>query len=166
MGRPAVRWVSPPEVGALASLDVLGQEAWIALSASSFSPLPAATLITQLTPEALEQVTPLLEQANAQENPESFTEGDYTFYQLPIEDADPIQVIAYAQADDLLMLSTNPDVLRGVLRRLGGADEPNFANSEGYSQTLSSLDSGTFYGYLDYVGIAAAAEPLLAGLRL
>ena len=154
---------SSDELGALFSLEVLGQEAWIALSASSFSPLPAATLITQLTPEGAEQVTPLLEQANAQENPESFTEGDYTFYQLPIEDADPVQVIAYAQADDLLMLSTNPDVLRGVLRRQGGADEPNFADSEGYSQTLGTFDSGTLYGYLDYAGIADTAEPFAQG---
>ncbi len=153
----------PSEVDALLSLEVLGQEAWIALSASSFSPLPAATLITQLTPEAVEQVGPLLEQANAQENPESFTEGDYTFYQLPIEDADPIQVVAYAQADDLLMISTNPEVLRGVLRRLGGAGEPNFAESEGYAQTLGTLENGTFYGYLDYAGIADVAEPFSQG---
>ena len=152
------------ELGALLSLEVLGQEAWIALSASSFSPLPAATLITQLTPEAVEQVGPLLEQANAQENPESFTEGDYTFYQLPIEDADPIQVVAYAQADDLLMISTNPETLRGALRRLGGASEPNFAESEGYAQTLGTLESGTFYGYLDYAGIADVAEPFSQGL--
>ena len=151
------------ELGALLSLEVLGQEAWIALSASSFSPLPAATLITQLTPEAVEQVGPLLEQANAQENPESFTEGDYTFYQLPVEDADPIQVVAYAQADDLLMISTNPEVLRGVLRRLGGGGEPNFAESEGYAQTLGTLENGTFYGYLDYAGIADVAEPFSQG---
>ena len=153
----------PEEVGSLFSLEVLGQEAWIGLSASSFSPLPAATLITQLTPDAVEQVTPLLEQANAQENPETMTEGDYTFYQLPLEDADPVQVVAYAQADDLLLISTNPEVLRGVLRRLGGADEPNFADAEGYTQTLSDLESGTFYGYLDYAGIADAAEPFAQG---
>ncbi len=152
------------ELGALLSLEVLGQEAWIALSASSFSPLPAATLVTQLTPEAVEQVGPLLEQANAQENPESFTEGDYTFYQLPTPDADPIQVVAYAQADDLLMISTNPEVLRGVLRRLGGASEPNFAESEGYAQTLGTLSGGTFYGYLDYAGIADVAQPFSQGL--
>lgn len=153
----------PEEVGSLFSLEVLGQEAWIALSASSFSPLPAATLVTQLTPEAVEQVTPLLEQANAQDNPETLTEGDYTFYQLPIEDADPVQVVAYAQADDLLLISTNPEVLRGVLRRLGGADEPNFADADGYTQTLSDLESGTFYGYLDYAGIADVAEPFAQG---
>ena len=153
----------PDEVGALLSLEVLGQEAWIALSASSFSPLPAATLITQLTPEAVEQVGPLLEQANAQESPETLTEGDYTFYQLPIQDADPIQVVAYAQADDLLMISTNPETLRGVLRRLGGASEPNFAESEGYAQTLGTLESGAFYGYLDYAGIADVAEPFSQG---
>ncbi len=152
------------ELDALLSLEVLGQEAWISLSASSFSPLPAATLITQLTPEAVEQVGPLIEQANAQENPETLTEGDYTFYQLPIENADPVQVVAYAQADDLLMISTNPEVLRGVLRRLGGASEPNFAESEGYAQTLGTLESGTFYGYLDYAGIADVAEPFGRGL--
>ena len=85
--------------------DLLGQDAWINLSASSFNPIPAVTLITRLSDEAASAVQEELDdnQTMMGEDVETLTEGDYTFYQEGVEDADPIQVVAYALADDLLM---------------------------------------------------------------
>ena len=145
--------------------DFLGQDAWINLSASSFNPIPAVTLITRLSDEAASAVQGELDdhqtiQTLTGEDVETLTEGDYTFYQERVEDADPIQVVAYALADNLLMLSTNPDTLRGVLRQLGGSEDPSFVDSEGYANTLGRLESGTLYAYIDYAQIADAVAPL------
>lgn len=149
-----------------ASLDVFGQEAWIGLSAAPYSPVPAAVLLTRLTPEGSEQVQALLEDPELEAGAEVQTleESGYAFSQVTLEADGPVQVVAYALADDLLVLSTNPDELRGVLRRLGGADEPNFSSSEGFESTLGTLDAGTFYGYLDYARIAEVLAPYSQGL--
>ena len=142
----------------LGSLEVLGQEAWIALSASSFSPLPALTLLTRVTPEGAKRVRALLAETGTQ-NTEELEESGTPFFQIPLDGAEPLQVLAYALTDDLLALSTNPDELRGVLRRLAGADEPNFAGVQGYEDTLATLGSGTFYSFFDYARIAEVAAP-------
>ncbi len=148
---------------ALGTLEVLGQEAWIALSASSFSPLPALTMVTHVTPEGAEQVRALLAEAGTQ-NAEELEESGTPFFQIPLEGAEPLQVLAYTLTDDLLALSTNPDELRGVLRRLAGADEPNFAETQGYKDTLATLDGGTFYSFFDYTRVAEVASPYAQSL--
>ena len=142
----------------LTSLDVLGQEAWIALSASPYSPLPALTLVTRVTPAGAEKVQALLDKAGT-EGVETLQESGATFYQLELKGVEPLQVLAYTLTDDLLALSTNPDELRGVLRRYEGADEPNFETGDPYQSTLSTLRKGTFYGFLDYARIAEVAAP-------
>lgn len=147
----------------LGSLEVLGQEAWIALSASSFSPLPALTMITRVTPEGAEQVRALLAEADTQ-NVEELEESGTPFFQIPLEGVEPLQVLAYTLTDDLLALSTNPDELRGVLRRLAGADEPNFASAQGYGDTLEGLDDGTFHSFFDYARIAEVVAPYAQNL--
>ena len=148
----------------LGSLEVLGQEAWIALSASSFrAHFPALTMITRVTPEGAEQVRALLSEAGTK-NTEELEESGTTFFQIPLNGAEPLQVLAYALTDDLLVLSTDPDELRGVLRRLGGADEPNFAGVQGYKDTLATLDDGTFYSFFDYARIAEVAAPYAQNL--
>lgn len=145
------------------SPDVLGQEAWIALSASSFSPLPALTLVTQVTPEGAERVQALLDEAGT-DGVETLEESGATFYQVPIPDAEPLQVLAYTLTDDLLAVSTNPDELRGILRRHAGADEPNFRAAEGYQNTLQTLGEGTFYGFFNYARVADVVAPYAQNL--
>ena len=157
----ALENLSPDEqqtLETLSSLGVLGQEAWIALSASPYSPLPALTLVTRVTPAGAEKVQALLDKAGT-EGVETLQESGATFYQLELQDAEPLQVLAYTLTDDLLALSTNPDELRGVLRRYEGADEPNFAAGDPYQSTLGTLRKGTFYGFLDYARIAEVAAP-------
>lgn len=145
------------------SPDVLGQEAWIALSASSFSPLPALTLVTRVTPAGAERVQALLDEAGT-DGVETFQESGATFYQIPVPDAEPLQVVAYTLTDDLLALSTNPDELRGLLRRQAGADEPSFATSEGFSNTLQPLGEGTFYGFFNVARVADVVAPYAQNL--
>ena len=142
----------------LTSLDVLGQEAWIALSASPYSPLPALTLVTRVTPAGAKKVQALLAKADTQ-GVQTLEESGATFYQLELKGVEPLQVLAYTLTDDLLALSTNPDELRGVLRRYEGADEPNFETGKPYQSTLGTLRQGTFYSFLDYARIAEVAAP-------
>lgn len=139
------------------SLEVFGQEAWIAVSVTPFNPLPALTLLTRVTPDGAERVRAQLEAAEL--NTEAFEESGTPFFQLPLEGGGPVSVVAYALADDLLVLSTNPDELRGVLRRHAGADEPSLATAESYRSTLETLESGTFYSFFDYAQLAEAAAP-------
>lgn len=146
-------------LGTLASLDVLGQEAWIALSASTVSPLPALTLVTRVTPEGAEKVQALLDSAGGDQPVQELEESGIPFSQLQLENDSPVQVLAYSLSDDLLALSSNPDELRGVLRRYAGADEPNFLSSQGYSSTLGTLEAGTFYSFFNYARIADVAAP-------
>ncbi len=143
----------------LGLLDLVGREAWIALSASSFNPLPALTLLARLSPEASAQVAAALSEETTKAGVEALTEGDYTFYQETLEGDTPVQVLAYAQADDVLMLSTNPDTLRAALRQLGGSQDPNFTRSAGYAAGLGSAQAGNFYAYLDYAQVADTLAP-------
>ncbi|HEV2126469.1 MAG TPA: hypothetical protein VGW38_27235, partial [Chloroflexota bacterium] len=146
-------------------LDLIGQEAWIGLSAASFNPLPALTLLARLSPEASFQVSAQLAEEISKAEVETLTEGAYTFYQQTLEDAAaPVQVLAYAHIDDLLMLSTNPDTLRAALRQLGGSQDPNFTRGAGYGATLGALEAANFYAYLDYAQVANTLAPYAQSL--
>lgn len=146
----------------LATNDLIGQEAWISISISATNPLPVVTLVTRLSGDALPAARDLLAESNYEAERR---EGDYTFYEMIVEDPDvPTQILAYSLADDVLALSSNPDALRGVLRRLSGANEPNFVSSQGYESTLGQLSSGNLYGYLDYAQVASSLQPLGQGL--
>ncbi len=148
----------------LTLLDVVGQEAWIAVSASSFNPLPAVTLLARVSPEASARVAELIAEASSGADVEQLMEGETPFFQQTMASEDESgQTLAYAQVGDLLALSSNPDTLRGVLRQLNGADEPNFVSSGGYAQTIGALDAGNLYGYLDYAQVARVLEPFAGG---
>ena len=154
----------PQELADIAPLDLFGQEAWLSVSVSSFNPMPAVTVVSRVSASAASELGAALQESAAQEGATTVTEGDVTIYQFPldVEDA-PLQVMAVAQADDVFALSSNPEVLRGVLRRLAGANEPGFTQSEGYEQTLAPLGSGNAYFYLDMQRLAEALRPLANG---
>ena len=145
----------------LEALDIIGQDAWIALSASSFNPLPALTLLATVSPDASATVSEII----AEQNLEELEESGYTFYQQNLNDPEfPVQVLAFAQDGDTLMISTNPDTLRGVLRQLGGTSDPGFSSSEGYSSSLGTLEDATFTGYLDFSQVVSVIAPYAQGL--
>jgi len=144
-------------------LDVFGSEAWLSVSVSSFNPFPVITLATVLEPNALDALAPLIAEGAA--NGETLQEGNYTFYTMFLEDPDaPVQRIAYGVADDVLLLSSNPDTLRGLLRQAGGSTEAALMDTDGYQGTLGSLAAGNFYGYLNYAAVAQAVRPFASGL--
>ncbi len=154
----------PEELKGIGPLDLMGNEAWISLSISRFNPLPVLTLISQLSDKAAAQFDTALTKALSGEGIETETEGSMTFYQQLItsEKAPPIPLV-FAKEGNLLMLSTHPDTMRGVLRQLQGSKDPSFADTEAYQKTLAKLE-GNFMGYLDYAQLPAALSTYTKGL--
>lgn len=137
----------------------LNHEAWLSASASSYNPLPAILLLAQMDETTLEEVSEMLAEA---EPADSFTEGDYSFYQAAGEE-DDVQLF-YALADDVLLLSSSPDVLRGSLRQVAGSEDPSFVDSDGYNLTLTTMpDDAYLYSYIDYAQVATLANPYVQG---
>ena len=168
---PDVDTALPPSLEGLDALDVIGQDAWITVSASQFNPIPAVTLVARMSPDATSALADLIAAEAGAPGVQELSEGGITFWvmQLEMEDA-PVQVVAYAQADGVTMLSSNPDVLRGVLRRLSGSGEPGFTTTEAYASSLGTIGEGAFTSFLD-LGVAADlaaqfATPFAAGMGL
>ena len=153
----------PEELRGLSPLDVIGRDTWIAVSASSFNPLPTVTVLTRTSPQAQAAFEQLLSRESQSEEVQTLTEGEFTFYLLAGDSGLPGVTFAYAQQGDLLMLSSNPETLRGVLRQLGGNPEPSFTSSAAYAGTLGKLGNGNILSYLDYRQIARIASPLAQG---
>lgn len=154
----------PEALQALEPLDLLGQEAWLALSLSSFNPLPSVTALARTTPAATQAFAEAIADTAADEGVQRFSESGVEFFLLPLEANDsPFSALAYAQVGDLLMLSTNPDTLRGVLRRFGGSESGGFGESATYTATLGSLPDGHFFTFLDLAAASAALSPLAQG---
>lgn len=138
-------------------LDIVGQEAWISLSASRSNPIPGMTLLSKLSPAAASKFQQVITEESAQA--ETLTEGNFNFYVLTDNSSEAFNTVAYSLQNDILMLSTNPDVLRGLLRQLGGSKDPNFTSSALYAQTLGQYSQANAYGYLDFSAIIKIAAP-------
>lgn len=143
-------------------LDMFGTEAWISASATSSNPLPSVTLLTKLTPEVSEQFASVIAEENPKQNAQTLTEGDLEFY--TVEDSSSGEntvptTFAYALHRDILMLSSNPETLRGVLRQLGGSSDPNFTTAGGYQSSLATFEEGNAYSYLDLPVVADFLAP-------
>lgn len=154
-GMPAV----PPALEGLGVLDLLGQEAWLAVSASPFSPLPALTLIARPSDAGREAFSEAIADATARAGVEQRAESGATFYTFvpAAPDDDLLGVpIAYAQSGGLLVVSTDPEIVRFVLRADAGGDDPTLADTTTYA-ALEELGPGQVMGLLD-------AEPLVRGL--
>ena len=144
----------------LDAMDFLGQEAWFAVSASKFNPIPATTIILRLSPKAVKPVFTSLEKESQAEGVEKLAEGKYSFYQSKIESEDsPVQNVSYALIDDLVIFSSDTDVMRSILRQMAGSSDPNFMASEGYGNSLAQLGNANFYSYVDYGAIASLVKP-------
>lgn len=152
----------------LSVYDLVGQEAWLDLAALPANPLPVFTFVTKLSPKAQSAIQKFISDLNAEHGAkvQKLQEGKTTFYELTVEDEDsPFQVVAYAEVNDLLIVSTNPNVLRGALRRLNGSNEPSLVDAQGYQDTVGKLKSGNFYGYSNFSAIAKALTPLAQSLN-
>jgi len=154
-------------------LDLIGGELWLTVSASSFNPLPAVTLVARLNAAGQAVVDELLAEGTSRGETTVFTEGAVTFYVAALlddtEDGElgvPAEfgALAWARAGDLLTVSSNPDVLRGVLRRYQGASEPNLTANTAFNDTVGSLSAGNFYFYLDMATVVTIASPFANGM--
>jgi hypothetical protein len=150
----------PEALADLELLDLVGREAWLALSISPFNPLPTLTLVASVDDAVGARFDAVLADAAEEPGAQRLTEGDTRFVAL-VRDGVPL---AAARRGDLLVLATNPEVLRGVLRLAQGGNEPGFSDGAGYQSTLATLAPGQFYGFLDLQPVARAVTPLASGL--
>lgn len=152
-------------------LDLVGQELWLTVSASSFNPLPAVTLVATMNEAGRAVVQAMFDDASRGSEVTSLTEGNATFHviQPDIEAGDSDfgsslgMVVAYGVIDDLVVVSSNPDVTRGVLRRYQGADEPNLTGNAGFAATVGALGDGDVYTFLDLPAVVEVVQPFAAG---
>ena len=149
----------PPALDGLEVFDLLGREAWVALSVSPFNPLPTVTLAALVDEATGARFDAVLAEAAAEPGARAFSEGGIPAVALVVDGLP----LAAARADDVLVLSSSPDVLRSVLRQLAGSSEPSFADTAGYKATLGTLAAGQLYGFLDLDPLARALVPLAGG---
>ena len=149
----------PPALDGLEVFDLLGREAWLALSVSPFNPLPTVTLAALVDEATGARFDVVLAEAAAEPGARTFSEGGIPAVALVVDGLP----LAAARADDVLVLSSSPDVLRSVLRQLAGSGEPSFADTAGYQATLGTLAAGQLYGFLDLDPLARALAPLAGG---
>jgi hypothetical protein len=153
----------PKELQGLAPLDVLGNEAYLAVSMSQGNPLPAVVFVARVDAKAQQAAAKLIADQAKLSTVQKLTEGSITFYVETVDNGDGTTTqLAYAQDGALVALSNNPDVLRGVLRRKQGSNEPAFTDSAGYKATLGTLGNGQVVTYLALSPVAGTVQPLVA----
>lgn len=152
----------PAEFADLDLFDFLGDEAWFAVSASRTSPLPAFSAVARLSPAAAAALQQTLDREVADGEFQTLTEGNIEFRVGASDEFD--DPIAFAIDGNFVAVSTNPDVLRGVLRRYQGAAEPSFLDSRGYADTVAPLLPSNMVVYFDLPHIVDLAEPFVTGM--
>jgi hypothetical protein len=151
----------PAELEELDLLALIGTEVWIAASVSAFNPLPVVTVVAIVDEASGASFDAVLADMAAEPGAMTLSEGNASFVVAPVVDGFPLAAARYG---DLLAASSNPDVLRSVLRQAQGSSEPSFTDGEGYRVTLATMGSGELSFYLDLGTVATALAPLAAGL--
>jgi len=152
----------PKELQGLGLLDVLGNQAYLAVSVSQSDPLPAVTFVARLDAKAQQAAATLISDNAAKSGVQRLTESGVDFYVDTVKNGDgTTTTIAYAQDGALIAASSNADVLRGVLRRHKGASEPSFTDQDGYKATLAKLGDGQVYTYLAPAPAGPILKPIL-----
>jgi hypothetical protein len=161
----------PAPFADLTLLDLVGREAWIAVSASPFDPLPAVTLLARTSPAAQDAFARAIADGAERSGTDRLEEAGRTFYvfvpeggMLPNPDqpgADVGLPLAYAQLGDLVVLSTDLEVVRFVLRADAGTATGRLTDRPAW-QELLTLGDGHVVGFLDPLPLTRALEPLAA----
>lgn len=152
----------PAEFAGLDVFDFLGDEAWFAVSASRTSPLPAFSAVARVSTEAAAALQQAMDRELAGSDVQTLTEGSIQFHVTAADELD--DPVAFAIDGTFVAASSNPDVLRGVLRRYQGAAEPSFLDSRGYAETLAPLMPSNVVMYFDLPHIVDLAEPFVTGM--
>jgi len=150
----------------LAPLDLLGREAWIAVSASRFEPLPSVTVIALLTPAASDAfASAIAEAASSPGTTERQEAGSpfYTFVPSRDETSGPTGGVplAFAQSGEVVVVSTNPEVVRFVLRTRAGGSDARLVDNPAY-RALEALGEGEVRAMIDPAPLTRGLEPLAA----
>jgi len=151
----------PSELVGLEIWDLIGREAWLGVSASPFNPLPAVTLLARIDGETGARFDALFARELA-DGALALEEGALGF--IVVEPGGGEFPLAAARDGDLLALSSNPDVLRGVLRQRQGSTEPAFGGAPRAAATLGALGEGQLHSFFDLGPLARSLAPLAAGL--
>ncbi|MDZ7799901.1 MAG: hypothetical protein U5K81_03780 [Trueperaceae bacterium] len=153
----------PEALRGLETMDVLGQEAWLVVSASQSRPIPAATMIARVSPDTADAFATAMADAMG-EDPgvarlEEEGRGFYT--RMPSDDDDLPLPLAYAQSDDVVVASTDVEIVRFVLRAQSGVDEPSMDDAPLYA-SLQELGDGAVRWMMDADPLLGAAQPFAA----
>src|SRR5690606_1634210 len=132
--------VPMPDLG-VGLLDLIGREAWLAVSASQFNPLPAVTVLARVTPDGMAAARDLFARAAEEGEATQMTEGSIAFTVVASPDDDLPMPIAYAAFDDVVLVSSNPDVpRRGPRRSQAAADvAAPFASGMGFDALVERV---------------------------
>ncbi len=119
--------------------------------------MPHFTMTMQPTGEARAAVTDML--ASLESDPDAMQqqEGNESFWVVDIDEElteGAVSGVAVSLTDDMLIVSSNPDLLRGVLRRAAGASEPSLATAPAFTQVADYTD-GNIVTYLDVTVISS-----------
>ncbi len=161
-GGDAVGDEIPADLQGMNLFDVLGDEVWIGVSASSASPVPAVTVVGRMSDKAAALLSSSLAEENAGSEVQTLTEGKIEFKVYTSDDDE--MPVAMAQDGNFLAFSTNPDALRGVLRRYQGAKEPNFTDSKTYSSTLAAISPALVSFVIDLPAVVDVVMPFAKGM--
>lgn len=159
----------PPAVAELSALDLLGDEIWMSVSVSRFNPLPAVTIVARPSERGAAAVDETI--AEAGDLP-TMEEGGVPFYLWqPVESEGELDLdmevppFAIARVDGLVILSSQPEVMRGVLRRHAGDGEPSLLDSEAWNAAMAPLADGhNGYSLLHLAPVLPAVRPLVQGM--
>ncbi len=153
----------PADLQGLSLLDVVGNEAYLAVSVKQGALIPAVTFVARVDAKAQAAVSKMIADEAGKAGVQKLTEGSLDFYVDSVDNGDGTTTpIAYAQDGALVAISNDTDVLRGVLRRHQGSNEPSFTSAPGYAATLGKLGDGQMMTYFDFAPLSAVVQPLLA----
>lgn len=141
--------------------DRLMGRAAVGVSMSSFNPMP--TMVATVRPSDADLAVRLFEALTAcYDSGVAMSEGDTPFYVLGDGSDFPVVV---ARVDGTLLAASDPDVLRGMVRRAAGASEPGLSGTRVGSLAGSMINRGLAMT-LDLAGLAnvlASFVPMLGG---
>ena len=132
--------------------------ALLAVSVSPFNPVPAVTALFRADEQTdlyadLQEV--ILTCAEREVEVVRLVQGNVPLY--VIGDGGDFPVII-GRSDDLFFAGSNPEVLRGVVRRAQGNTEANFAGGHLYSEAREVLEAEGVSFSLNVAGLAQIAE--------
>lgn len=141
-------------------LPVVGDASLLTVSISPFGAMPAVTALSRFSGEQAGRAAALQEtlvgcaQAELGELP-TLQEGDTTLFVLG--DGGDLPLIV-GSTGDVFIIGTEPETTRGVVRRIGGADEASFADSRVAQLVAENFDMGGLSYTVDLQALADVAE--------